>query len=113
MKQAVEFELPDFCPGNCECLEPTVQRAVLQGDGGVRFTSQTFGCSNSLRCRRLYARLQICSAGDGQGSKHGRWVLNADGTAFCSECKSVYDYIPYRASYCEVCGARLDEVENG
>lgn len=39
--------------------------------------------------------------------KHGHWI-EEDGYQICSECGEEHHWIGYRASYCDVCGAKMD-----
>lgn len=45
---------------------------------------------------------------------HGRW-LEDDGVQICSNCGEEHEWVDYRASWCDCCGARmdLDEKEGG
>ena len=40
-------------------------------------------------------------------AKHGHWI-EEDGYQICSECGEEHHWIDYRASYCDVCGAKMD-----
>ncbi len=39
--------------------------------------------------------------------KHGRWIEEGD-IQLCSECGEEHSWQDYRASYCDVCGAKMD-----
>lgn len=40
---------------------------------------------------------------------HGHWI-EEDGYQICSNCGEEHAWAEYRASYCDVCGAKMDEV---
>ena len=39
--------------------------------------------------------------------KHGRWIEDGD-VQICSECGEEHEWVDYRASFCDNCGARMD-----
>lgn len=39
---------------------------------------------------------------------HGRWIVEKNGVVICSECGAEHEWIDYRASFCEDCGAKMD-----
>lgn len=39
---------------------------------------------------------------------HAYWVEQDDGIVYCSNCNADHNWITYRATYCEDCGARMD-----
>ena len=39
---------------------------------------------------------------------HGRWIVDKNGVVICSECGAEHEWIDYRASFCEDCGAKMD-----
>lgn len=49
--------------------------------------------------------------------RHGHWIVDQDdGTAFCSNCRIVFedrgDTIPYYWYFCPKCGAKMDGDSN-
>lgn len=40
---------------------------------------------------------------------HGRWIEEENGVIVCSECGEEHCWDEYRATYCEDCGAKMDE----
>ena len=59
--------------------------------------------------KSIYAndRLRDIPAADVVEVKHGHWI-EEDGYQICSECGEEHHWIDYRASYCDVCGAKMD-----
>ncbi len=53
---------------------------------------------------REIKRLQ---AADVRSERHGRWIEEGD-IQICSECGEEHSWQDYRASYCDVCGAKMD-----
>lgn len=41
--------------------------------------------------------------------RHGHWIEDGD-VQVCSECGAEHGWDEYRASFCEDCGAQMDEV---
>lgn len=39
----------------------------------------------------------------------GRWVVDGSGVVICSECGAEHEWLDYRASFCEDCGAKMGE----
>lgn len=39
---------------------------------------------------------------------HAYWVEDGDDLVYCSNCGEEHSWINYRATYCDVCGARMD-----
>ncbi len=42
--------------------------------------------------------------------KHGHWIEEGD-IQICSECGEEHSWQDYRASYCDCCGAKMDEED--
>lgn len=42
--------------------------------------------------------------------RHGRWIKDGD-VVCCSECGEEHAWDEYRATYCDVCGAKMDKEE--
>ena len=40
---------------------------------------------------------------------HAHWIEHDDGYQTCSNCGEEHCWADYRASYCDVCGAKMDE----
>ena len=43
-----------------------------------------------------------------QQPKRGRWIKDSSGVIICSECGEEHEWLDYRASFCEDCGAMMD-----
>lgn len=41
---------------------------------------------------------------------HGRWIKDNTGVICCSECGEEHEWEDYRASYCDTCGAKMEEA---
>lgn len=39
---------------------------------------------------------------------HGRWIKDKNGVIYCSECGEEHAWLDFRATYCDVCGAKMD-----
>ena len=39
---------------------------------------------------------------------HGRWIVDDSGVIICSECGAEHEWLDYRATFCEDCGAKMD-----
>lgn len=39
---------------------------------------------------------------------HGEWIKEKNGVIICSECGEEHEWKDFRASYCDVCGAKMD-----
>lgn len=42
---------------------------------------------------------------------HGHWI-EENGCQICSECGEEHEWDEYRATYCDVCGAKMDGGDN-
>ncbi len=75
----------------------------------VIITRQEYVGALTLK-ERLRRLLESQPTVDAEPVRHGRWVMNDNGTYSCSECQS---WIPneqhYYARYCLFCGAKMDE----
>ena len=41
--------------------------------------------------------------------RRGRWIKDGeDGPVYCSECGEEHEWVDYRATYCDTCGAKMD-----
>lgn len=49
-------------------------------------------------------------ADDANSVIHAHWIEDGD-YQICSNCGEEHEWGDYRASYCDVCGAKMDEVE--
>ena len=49
-------------------------------------------------------------AADVEPVRHGRWIEDGD-YQICSNCGEEHAWDEYRASYCDVCGAKMDLEE--
>ena len=43
---------------------------------------------------------------------HGRWIVDGSGVVICSECGAEHEWLDYRATFCEDCGAKMDGGKN-
>lgn len=43
--------------------------------------------------------------------RHGRWIEDGTGIIVCSECGEEHCWDEYRATYCDICGAKMDGQE--
>ena len=41
--------------------------------------------------------------------KHGEWITDEDGFVICSECGEEHTWDDFRPSFCDMCGARMDD----
>ena len=55
--------------------------------------------------------VQEIPAADVEPVRHGRWVKDGE-VVVCSECGEEHAWDEYRATYCEDCGAKMDEEED-
>lgn len=59
----------------------------------------------------VMSSIEIAPTIDAQPVRHGTWILHADGSGTCMECKSrqkiVWDYDNWQR-YCGCCGAKMD-----
>lgn len=39
---------------------------------------------------------------------HGQWIKDKSGVIYCSECGEEHAWLDFRATYCDVCGAKMD-----
>lgn len=42
---------------------------------------------------------------------HGRWIKDSSGVVYCSECGEEHEWLDFRATYCDACGAKMDGRE--
>lgn len=42
--------------------------------------------------------------------KRGHWIKDKSGVIYCSKCEEEHAWLDYRASYCDTCGAKMQEV---
>lgn len=67
---------------------------------------------NSIaNCREkaeIFAAIQNAPTVDAEPIRHGYWI-EEDGYQICSECGEEHGWDEYRASWCENCGAKMDE----
>lgn len=50
---------------------------------------------------------------DVRPERRGRWIKEGNGVIVCSECGEEHEWEYYRASYCEDCGAKMIDGEDG
>ncbi len=50
-------------------------------------------------------------AADVRPERHGQWIEDGD-YQICSECGEEHAWEDFRASYCDVCGAKMDGKES-
>lgn len=55
--------------------------------------------------------IEIIPAADVEPVRYGRWVKDGE-VVVCSECGEEHAWDEYRATYCEDCGAKMDEEED-
>lgn len=41
--------------------------------------------------------------------KHGEWITDKDGFVTCSECGEEHTWDDFRPTFCDMCGARMDD----
>lgn len=41
--------------------------------------------------------------------KHGEWITYEDGFVICSECGEEHTWDDFRPTFCDMCGARMDD----
>lgn len=41
--------------------------------------------------------------------KHGEWITDKDGFVICSECGEEHTWDDFRPTFCDMCGARMDD----
>lgn len=41
--------------------------------------------------------------------KHGEWITDEDGFVICSECGEEHTWDDFRPTFCDMCGARMDD----
>lgn len=62
-------------------------------------------------------RLKDAPTIEAEPTKHGKWILNSQYGAECSECGTAMfeivgaPYTTFEPNYCPNCGAKMDEVE--
>lgn len=39
---------------------------------------------------------------------HGEWKVEENGVVICSNCGEEHEWIEFRPSYCDMCGAKMD-----
>lgn len=88
--------------GHCEEVEK-----VMAGYNPSSF------CAGFLYALTLVRGLitQIPDAVDAAPMVHGRWIVDESGVIICSECGAEHEWLDYRASFCEDCGAKMDLKE--
>lgn len=58
--------------------------------------------------RRCFERVADAPTVNAELVRHGHWIEDGD-FQICSECGEEHCWQDYRASYCEDCGAKMDE----
>ena len=43
---------------------------------------------------------------------HGLWIKDKSGVVYCSECGEEHEWLDFRATYCDACGAKMDGRES-
>ncbi len=70
-------------------------------------TSMPWGMSWQKAVDDIIRGVDNIPAADVAPVKHGHWIEEGD-IQICSECGEEHCWQDYRASYCDVCGAKMD-----
>lgn len=53
--------------------------------------------------------IQNQTTADVQEVRHGEWIEDDYGVQVCSECGEEHEWDEFRATYCDICGAKMDK----
>lgn len=56
----------------------------------------------------IFAIINNAPTVDAKPVRHGHWIED-NGCQICSNCGEEHEWEEYRANYCDVCGAKMDE----
>lgn len=58
--------------------------------------------------KRILEMVKDTPSADVRPERHGKWIEDGDGVQVCSECGEEHRWDEYRATYCDICGAKMD-----
>lgn len=58
----------------------------------------------------IKSHIKAIPAADVAPVVRGRWLKDDTGVICCSECGEEHEWEDYRASYCDTCGAKMEEA---
>ena len=61
---------------------------------------------------RIYRKYGTLPTVDAVEVVHGQWIVDGSGVVICSECGAEHEWIDYRSTFCEDCGAKMDGETN-
>lgn len=70
-------------------------------------------CDHRPVCGKYRATGGVKNCEHHKEERRGRWIVDENGVVTCSECGAEHEWIDYRASFCEDCGADMRGVKDG
>lgn len=70
-------------------------------------------CEHKPVCGKFLATGGVKECEHHKAERRGHWITDSNGVIICSECGEEHEWIDYRASFCEHCGADMRGTENG
>lgn len=53
----IRLDVSKYC-SNCPGFEPTVDKSVVRGDGGLKIVETVITCGHAGRCRSIYSYIR-------------------------------------------------------